>query len=228
MNGSLDPTFSLLHPTARLPEGWRPAFDAWLASCDRLERCEYLLAVEAKWFIQSYAHSPFRFRTVLNTGRPCAVDAWNTAAKQSRGQVLICASDDVFPCPHWDTLLLNAIGDLSKEAVLWVDMRDDNPDLITHPILTRAYYERPGRGGCPHGELFYPEYLSVGLDDDFTAYARRDGVVIDARGDIRFEHRNVVSRKPPDDEVYRHVGSRAAWETKARVLARRLEEGFVK
>jgi hypothetical protein len=66
------------------------------------------------------------------------------------------------------------------------------------------------------------------LDDDFTAYARRDGVVIDARGDIRFEHRNVVSRKSPDDEVYRHVGSRAAWETKARVLARRLEEGFVK
>lgn len=145
--------------------------------------------------------------------------------------MLVCVADDFFPCEHWDTLLLKAIPDVKGEFVVHVNAQDPWPWLITHPILTRAYYERPGRGGCPNGELFYPEYISVGSDDDFTEYANKDGVVIDARGVLRFEHRHPVKEAgaalPIDaDAVYRQSNRRDAWEIKERVLSKRRRNGF--
>lgn len=222
------PMFSLLHPTKRLPDGWRASSEAWASACDRPERCEYILVVDADDYLFRPSVTCWAARVwvqiAMNRKRPCTVDAWNLAAKLSIGTVLVCLADDCFPCNHWDTLMLEALGDLSRESVLWVDTQDQM-QLITHPILTRAYYERPGRGGCG-GELLYPDYISVGSDDDFTEYASKDGVVIDARNRIHLEHRHPSTGKTKVDAVYAWSNRQEAWDRKVEVLARRRAGGF--
>ena len=221
----LDPSidFSILHATARLPDGWMRAAIAW-ASCDRMERVQYVLAIDAdQWNARPVTGG--QMTVVCNPHRDSAVDAWNAAARCATGRVLILASDDLFPPAHWDAELRRVIPDLDGEYVVRVDNGPYCPELITHPMLTRAYYLRPGRGGHPNGELFYPEYLSMGADDDFTAVAERDGVVVDARH-LKFPHRHYRTGEEPIDEVYRWTNRREAWLVKRDVLARRVAEGF--
>jgi hypothetical protein len=154
------------------------------------------------------------------------------AAGSASGDVMVCVADDFFPCPHWDTLLLDAIGDVRREAVVWVDAQDNNPEIMTHPILTKAYYDKPGRGGMPHGELFYPEYLHFGCDDDFTEYSSKElgptGGVIDCRKTIHFEHRHPDSGTAPNDAMYRWHQRQETWDRKHEVLPRRQACGFTR
>lgn len=225
----LDPhiDFSLLHPTARLPNGWCKAHDEWLAKCDRPERYEHILAIDADQWDQR----PQYLLAVRNDGRPCAVDAWNEAARHARGRVLVVVSDDLFPCDHWDTKLLDVFLNknvpMSLEYVIEVNNGPYCREVITQPILTRAYYLRLGRGGHPHGELFYPGYLSVGSDDDFTLVARRDKVVIDARH-LSFPHPHYRTGEADVDEVYRWTNRNEAWDVKSEVLPRRIKENFAR
>lgn len=93
-----------------------------------------------------------------------------------------------------------------------------HPGLITHPMLTRAYYEEKGY-------LLYPEYLSVGSDDDFTVHAWHDGVVLNARH-LKFEHRHFSIQKAELDGAYRHTNREECWERKDQVLTKRLTELF--
>ena len=37
------------------------------------------------------------FRAIFNKGRECAVDAWNFAAAEAKGEVIITVADDYFP-----------------------------------------------------------------------------------------------------------------------------------
>jgi len=223
------PAFSLLHATARLPHGWCDAAAEWADKCDHPENCEYLLVIDFRDRERRPNVSCWRERIwiqqLVNLDRPCTVDAWNLAARVSTGSILVEIADDWYPCDHWDTRILDLLnGDVNQEAVVWPSC-EFQPRLITHPIITRAYYERPGRGGCA-GELLYPEYISVGSDDDFTEYALRDSVV---RGlPYYFEHRHRFNGMAPDDAVYRHTNRQEAWDVKDRVLARRRKDGFSK
>lgn len=231
--------FSILHPTIRFPRGWQQAWEAWADTCDNPTAAEYLLTLDVDdwrgkrplyfpWFTNK-RNRTLNVEVLANKGRRCYVDAQNTAARAATGDFLITAADDWFPCPHWDSLLNELVPDpLTTEAVIKV-YAPHHPDLIIYPILTRAYYERPGRGGCPAGELFYPGYLSMGSDDDLTEYATRDGVVIDAPH-MKFDHRHVSlgCQEFQDGQSYEHVQSPEAWRVKDQVLPRRRLENFSK
>jgi hypothetical protein len=166
------PSFSLCHCTIRLPDGWMKSCREWYDLADDPDDCEYILCTEEPVEIQRSKVPWKHFKQVSNHGRGTSTSAWNTAGRASKGSVLITVADDLSPCPHWDSEMLKAIPDLKGEYVVEVSM-GSNP-LLTHSILTRAYYERYQR-------ILYPEYWSMYPDDDFTAVARRDGVVIDAR-----------------------------------------------
>jgi hypothetical protein len=219
-------TFSLLHPTKRLPEGWKDAWCAWMMGCDNMTEVEYLLVVDSEDIDKAPQIKPWYFRLLVNRGRPCTVDAWNLAAREAKGDVLVCIADDWSPCEHWGTRLKEVIPDVKGEYVIWVGA-NHCPGLIIHPILTRAYYERPGRGGMPNGELFYPDYISVGSDDDFTSYSHQDGVVIRAF-DIQFEHRHPSAGIGELDATYNWSNRQEAWDRKEEVLARRHRDEFKK
>ena len=222
------PDFSILHATIRLPDGWRAARDEWRKKCSDWGKVEYILAVDP---CDADLWPPWEpdVRQVTNPGRRCSVDAFNWAAKCARGKVLIQSADDWFPPENWDLGIRGALGgDLSREAVVDVDSQHFTGQIIICPIMTRSYYEKPGRGTC-RGEFFYPEYMSMGADDDLTEYAKRDNVVVQAYH-LRFEHRHPWTGQHQHDThgAYAHNQSLAAWETKDRVLKRRKEDGFLK
>ncbi len=218
----MKPLFSLLHVSAR-PTRWEATHDAWMKACDHPDSVEYILAVDAGGaFNRDLLYDGVRL--VVNHKRPCLVDACNLAARNSTGTILVFVADDFFPPQGWDTALLSVIPDLEKPYAVHVDAQDPWPWLMTHPILTRKYYEQDR--GCK-GELLYPEFLSVGCDDDFTEQAYKDGVVIQAKR-LKFEHRHPLKQgihpQNTGDPVYQHTNRNEAWAVKEQVLLRRQKE----
>jgi len=222
----MNPVFSLCHPTARLPNGWILAWRDWMAKCDYPEKVEYVLVVhESDYPSLGDIPSP-NIRVAICGTRRSWVESANLAARVSNGRVLVSIADDFFPCDPWDTEITNAIPDLNGQYVLDVNT-GHNRDIIICPIFTRAYYERPGRGGHPNGEFLYPEYISMGADDDFTHVAFQDGVVVNGKH-LHFDHRHPSRGLSEMDEVYQWTQRPEAWEVKDRVLARRKSCGFSK
>lgn len=234
------PLISLLHTTARLPDGWQRAFETWRDRADNPGRIEYVLCCDAGRNVVNPLMHPdvkgYGSRVyVENAGRRCAVDGWNTAAAASSGKLLITVSDDLFPpeaAPAtaavyddegtlvtpaqparrgWDTELLIAVGDLDREAVL--DIEAGSGDLMTFSLLTRAYYQR-------YGYIFFPEYLGMLGDNDFTAQAHQDGVVIRARH-LKFVHEHPAYHTAVMDDVYAHQHRAEAWAVGKRTFKKR-------
>ena len=95
---------------------------------------------------------------------------------------------------HWDKLILAAIGDTSKPAVLAVSDGYRTDNLLCMAILTRARYKA-------QGYLFHPEFFSMFSDNHFTDHAYADGVVIEAKN-IVIEHLHPAFGKAEMDETY--------------------------
>ena len=185
-------SFSLVHATIRLPDGWMKACQAWYDMAEDPDDCEYILCTEGPVDIQRSKVPWKHFKQVSNHGRGTSTSAWNTAARASKGSVLITVADDFFPCAKWDSELLKVIPDVKGEYVVEPEM-GQNPKL-THSFLTRAYYRRYMR-------ILYPEYRAMYADDDFGDVARRDGVLIEARH-LVFEHRHPAHNTGVRDRAY--------------------------
>jgi hypothetical protein len=112
------------------------------------------------------------------------------------GQVLIQLSDDWVPPRGWDTAILAELGDLDRPAVLAVSDGTRRDDLLCMAIMTRARWAQQGR------IMFHPDFFSVFSDDWFSNKAWQDGVVIDARDRITFEHIHPAFGKGEWDETY--------------------------
>lgn len=218
------PTFSLCHATARLPNGWRAAYDAWKANADDWSQVEYILCVDTCDLDKTdRSNLAPDIDLVVNEGRNCAVDAWNASGKAATGRFLITAADDMFPPPHWDTELIKVIPDLAGEYVIEVlsgtsPADDEWMRVQLHSFMTRPYYDRIGN-------FFYPEYAGYYADCDFTEMARSHGVMIDAR-QLVFQHRHWIGTNVPHDEVYQRQDSDANRELGMSILGSRRANGF--
>jgi hypothetical protein len=219
------PLISLCHATARLPEGWKKAAELWRDRADHPKKIEYILGIDSvatwpDWRVVDEVLKPFwAWEVAHNSGRRCAVDGWNATAREAKGKLLITVADDWYPCEHWDTELLKVIPDLDGEYV--VDVRTGgNEGLLTFSILTRAYFDRLTRDYDYRGGFFYPEYLGMFADNDFDAFARRDGVVIPAK-DLFFEHDHPLYKNQPMDPIHEWQHRPEAWKVSDEVLRRR-------
>jgi hypothetical protein len=191
------PVFSILHATAhRLPYGWIEAWRAWSNLATHPEAAEYVLCVhesdidKVKEGVNSLRDEPgIHLVVCTQSNRYCAVDNWNTAAKASKGRVLIMGADDFFPPGNWDGALIDAAVKAGKNPLedvfaIHVNVGSGDPNVASHPIMSRALYEK-------WGYFLFPEYEGVYCDNDFTDHARVDGVMIDAR-DLLFDHRHPI------------------------------------
>jgi hypothetical protein len=207
---------SLLHATRGRPaQAWRCRMK-WLRAADNPDAVEHIFGLD----LDDHESLPLaNVRHVAN--HPIAghgpVGAWNACAAASKGQVLVQLSDDWEPVQGWDTAILQAIGDTSKPAVLAVSDGHRKDDLLCMAILTRARYKQQ----C---YLFHPEFFSMHSDNWFSECAFRDGVVIDARDRITFEHLHPVFGKGEMDETYARSNADYRYKTGEGIL-RRLREG---
>jgi tetratricopeptide (TPR) repeat protein len=183
---------SLLHATrGRVPQAVK-ARQTWLNRAADPDSIEHIFGLDASdpsaAFLAVHNH-------VVVPGNGGPVAAWNAAAEKSKGAVLVQMSDDWDPPMHWDKLILDAIGDTTRPAVLAVNDGARTDALLCMAILTRARYQQ-------QTYLFHPEFFSMHSDDWFTECAHRDGVVIDARDRITFEHLHPAFGKGEMDETY--------------------------
>jgi hypothetical protein len=205
---------SLLHATRGRPAQAAAAQQKWLNRAANPDAIEHIFGLDAddptSCFLNVFNH-------VYTRGNGGPVEAWNACAAKSRGEVLVQLSDDWEPPMHWDKLILEAIGDTSKSAVLAVSDGHRKDDLLCMAILTRARYKQ-------QGYLFHPEFFSMFSDNWFSRQAFKDGVVIDARDRITFEHVHPAFGKAAMDETYARSNDGYHYKTGEGIF-RRLCEG---
>jgi glycosyltransferase involved in cell wall biosynthesis len=224
-------TISLLHATrGRAMQAIRCRSE-WLRLADDPKRVEHIFAVDSD---DEEAEVFLRFPSIImdNNGGPVA--AWNIAAKQSTGQILVQLSDDWKPFRGWDTAIVDAI---TKEPVMHIDSSPHHvhreplkcpavlavsdghrkDDLLCMAILTRARYKQ-------QGHLFHPEFFSMFSDNWFSHCAFRDGVVIDARDRITFEHVHPAFGKAEIDATYARSNAAEHYQKGSEIFQRLTHE----
>ena len=188
-NGS---KISLLHATRGRPaQAWRARME-WLRSATNPDAIEHIFAIDIDDF-ESYPLA--NARCVINTHNSGCVGAWNAAAKACSGDILIQLSDDWKPFQGWDQEIIRAIGDTSESKVLAISDGFRKDDLLCMAIITRARY-------IEQGYMFHPEFFSMFSDNWFSYKAEEDGVIIDAKADIVFEHVHPAFGKAKSDQTY--------------------------
>jgi hypothetical protein len=118
---------------------------------------------------------------------------------------------------HWDKLILDTISDTFAPAVLAVSDGHRKDDLLCMAILTRARYNQ-------QGHLFHPEFFSMFSDNWFSHCAFRDGVVIDARDRITFEHVHPAFGKAEMDETYARSNAAEHYQKGSEIFQRLTHE----
>jgi hypothetical protein len=147
------------------------------------------------------------------------VRAWNEGAEIARGKIFVQLSDDWQPSQGWDRAILAELSlagkSLDEPFVVAVGDGVRTDGLLCMAILSRARWGRQGR------KMFSDEYKSVYSDNEFTHRAWRDGVVIDARKRITFEHMHPAFGKGETDKTYAESNSKERYAEGEAVFRRR-------
>ncbi len=204
--------FSLLHATRGRPEQALATRAHFMMSAINALGIEHIFAIdeddkESIKALKEYRH------VIVKEPRGC-VKAWNAAAAESSGAVLMQLSDDWLPCLHWDELCWLALLEVAEKTstttwrlcdpptppvgitplVLGISDGHRADDLLCMAILTRARYEHQGK------ELFSPEYFGVFSDTEFSVRASADGVIVPAKH-ICFDHQHPLFRGKKWEEM---------------------------
>ena len=234
MNNQQPPNFSILHAAKRFP-AWESVYKDWCEKTLNPEQCEYIVSVhvnDADKLPQSLfsldptvsalsdgTRGTIPLKILIQQHRDCCVDNWNFAARESRGAILVTSADDLFPPPMWDADISAVMPADKSEFIIATDNGPhSSKTLISHPIMSRALYNR-------WGYLFYPEYESVYADDDLTEHANLEGVVVNAQH-IVFDHRHPLFGRGKMDEVYSKQNRPEAYLVGEKILLKRREDGF--
>jgi len=208
LNG-LDPEFanhkpriSLLHATRGRPQKAWECRERWMNAARLPMWIEYIMAVDED--DQASRDLARQFQHVVVEPGSC-VRAWNAAAAVARGDILVQLSDDWNPPAGWDASICSAFEGVSGEAVLAVGDGARKDSLLCMAILNRARLEK-------QGALFFAGYESVFCDNEFSHRAWKDGVVIDRRADLIFEHVHPFFGKASMDSIYEANNSPERYE----------------
>jgi glycosyltransferase involved in cell wall biosynthesis len=187
---------SLLHATRGRPQKAWICRKEWLRRAKNPDAIEHIFAIDH----DDEASLPLCLANHIALTTTGCVAAWNAAARKSRGEVLVQVSDDFEPPMGWDELILAELGDTNAPKVLAVSDGTRNDDLLCMAIMTRKRYQ-------DHGHMFHPEFISMYSDTWFSYKAFADGVVIDARDRLVFQHNHPLFGKAEWDETYARSNS---------------------
>jgi hypothetical protein len=178
---------------------------------------EYIMAVDSD--DEASMSLAKQFKHVVVEPGSC-VRAWNAAARMADGQILVQLSDDWTPPAGWDRAILDAFDGVTGPAVLAVSDGARTDSLLCMAILNRARLQA-------QGELFFEGYESVFSDNEFSHRAWADGMVIDRRADLVFEHAHPFFGKGQMDSTYQNTNAPERYERgRALFMARNPDAGM--
>lgn len=210
------PRVSLLHATRGRPAQARECRQKWLESAAKPDAVEHIFAVDCDdaGSIKELADLNPHVVAEMNVG---CVAAWNLAATQATGDILVQLSDDWLPLPRWDEILITRIGNVKKPRVLRISDGHRNDDLFCMAILTRARMKQ-------QGWFLPPAYTGIYSDDEFSFRAFEDEVIVDAR-DVIFTHCHPnYDNSVPMDETYQRQNDNAKYADAKKIFLERNPE----
>lgn len=191
---------TLLHATRGRPEQALAARQRWLQAAAYPQRVEHIFAIDAddepsRDHLNRYRHC------IVPSPRGGCVRAWNMAASESVGKLLVQLSDDWSPIPNWDQALLSKISDPNSAVVLRVSDGHRTDDLLCMAICTRAWLEKTG-------EFLHGSYWGLYSDDEFSFRAYEAGAVLDAREVVFTHHHPNHDSNICVDQIYQEQNSK--------------------
>jgi hypothetical protein len=206
---------SLIHATRGRPDQAAACRRKWLDFARNPDAVEHIFGLDAD---DETANFLAVCRHVQVSGKNGPVEAWNVAATATTGKIIIQLSDD-WIAPHgWDRMILEAIGDrIDSPAVLAINDGHRTDNLLCMAIMTRERWKQQ------QGAMFHPAFFSMHSDDWFSHCAFRDGIVIDARDRITFEHDHPAFTGGEWDETYKRSNAPERYAMGKAVLDKLLE-----
>lgn len=207
---------SLIHPSWGRPEKAKATYNEWMKRASGKIEIEHILALDfsdpknKEYEMDSEGkYKSFGPNSKTITDKHInVVDATNSAALVTTGDILIYMSDD-FECPeNWD-MIVSSYMILSTPCMLRVNdgHQPFENRILTIPIMNRKLYERLRY-------FFCPEYASQWVDCDL--FAVTEPFIINAPN-VTFRH-----VEGPDDETYKR--NRANFESGREIFQRRQKE----
>jgi hypothetical protein len=171
----------------------------WLAAIKDLENTRLLLTLDdddtpGAELVQAMKVYPpeYPLEAIIGPHKD-KVSAINADLDLFPWDVLVCASDDLYPMElEFDqavrTDFANDVPDF--DGVLWYP--DKNSRICCHPVIGRKYYERDGY-------VFHPSYRAFYCDDELTMVAQKRGKLFQSTS-VEWDHRhpNYRTRKPDE------------------------------
>jgi len=201
----IQPEFSLAYTSVRadlIPS----VVKFWRDTASGKHSVEIVIAVdESNTKCKESANSVPFAKVVIQTQKPFnCVRGWNLAAASTTGKVIIAVADDFRPCQDWDEKLFTLKTGWMEED--WIAHTEDGyiHNIAVLAILTRKRYER-------FGYLFYPQYLSLFSDTEFTEVAYGEGRVLNAKH-ILMEHLHPDCAKRARDQHDLEHASKERWK----------------
>ena len=217
-------TISLLHASYNRPEKAVKTAMLWLDRAVMRGKVEYILAVNKD---DTATKSAFIMAglgdKVVSGPFKGSAPAWNAAAQESTGSILVQVSDDFVPPPGWDALLyaemeIASPWDWDKQPIVMTVSDGHRKDgLLCMAICTRAYYNLDGY-------FLHPSFISVFSDDHFTYRAlkrEREGTARIVRAEhLVFEHQHPYNEpeKYQLDATYAHQNRPEAYAVGERLF----------
>lgn len=203
---------SLLYPSRQRPHKARKTYMDWIANSTT--EIETILSLDSDDPTLSTYKELFPDVTIIVNRNRSLVDATNTAAKESTGDLIIVLSDDMECFKDWDVTILEAVVGKSNFLLKTHDGAQDW--IVTLHICDRLFYESLG--------YIYPlHYSHLFADTEVTHIADCTGRLI-VRNDIKFMHNNPCYKRQGSDEVNRKAMRTQA--TGERTYIKRVRDNF--
>ena len=219
-------TLSVILPVRRRPEAVKESIRSWnmpgvelLMGSDAQDTEEYQAAgidfphyvFMGPRFESPISEIPADFSKYLT-----AVNKQNWLAERASGEWLMMASTDLIPEPGWHDVLLAFLDRFDPEFQTIFAMEDYQRSLISHPIMSRAYYQA-------QGYFVNPEYIHICSDSEQFLAARAIGRMLILPREISemFAHRNpYFDSCVAWDDVYEAGNNTAIYRQGADVFAK--------
>lgn len=205
------PIISLLHATRGRMIQATQTRSLWLDRATHPESIEHIFAFDQD---DKDSYPLTRFRHVISSGVGRCVEAWNLAAKQSCGEILVQCSDDFEPPRGWDESIREQIGDTKIPSVLQVSDGHRDDGLLTMAIVTRAWVQKIGY-------LFHPDFRGM-YSDDWLSFIAQDSLI---KSDLVFRHNHPAFKGAEMDATYARQNAEIEYKIGQSILSR-LHEGI--
>ena len=208
---------TIIHPTRGRPEQASMYRKLWLERAYAPENVEYIFGISEDDHESREALKGFRSILIpAGTEKNDYVRKCNELYRVAKGEVIVCAADDVEPPQYWDAEIIKSIPDITKPYVVKVGDGFRNDDLMVTMIFTKS---APSMLGLPKGEFLSSEYIGVYSDNEFSVRSHKAGIVIQTP--LVFLHHHPYFEKIEWDETYETQNNPEQMEKGKETFARR-------